>query len=104
VVAFHPENASVSLGIEGGSRATHGALAIICIGETKSQRLDGKALSVCGDQIAGSVPEGITASSIAIGYEPLWAKARGSGFSMAGRLSRPMHTTFWRFRKLAARW
>jgi triosephosphate isomerase len=49
VVAFHPENASVSLGIEGGSRATHGALAIICIGETKSQRLDGKALSVCGD-------------------------------------------------------
>src|ERR1700734_3162617 len=29
-----------------------GLLAIICIGETKSQRMDGKALSVCGDQIA----------------------------------------------------
>ena len=35
-----------------------GLLAIICIGETKSQRRDGKALSVCGGQIAGSVPEG----------------------------------------------
>src|SRR5271168_3948663 len=37
-----------------------GLLAIICIGESKSQRLDGKALSVCGDQIAGCVPEGLT--------------------------------------------
>jgi triosephosphate isomerase (TIM) len=54
-----------------------GLLAIICIGETKSQRLDGKALSVCGAQIAGSVPEGMTASAIAIGYEPLWAIGSG---------------------------
>jgi triosephosphate isomerase len=54
-----------------------GLLAIICIGETKSQRLDGKALSVCGDQIAGSVPDGITASGTAIGYEPLWAIGSG---------------------------
>jgi triosephosphate isomerase len=54
-----------------------GLMAIICIGETKSQRLDGKALSVCGDQIARSVPEGMTASSIAIGYEPLWAIGTG---------------------------
>ena len=54
-----------------------GLLAIICIGETKSQRQDGKALSVCGDQIAGSVPEGVTSSAIAIGYEPLWAIGTG---------------------------
>src|SRR5580658_9268116 len=39
-----------------------GLLAIICIGETQSQRQDGNALSVCGDQIAGSVPEGMTSS------------------------------------------
>jgi triosephosphate isomerase (TIM) len=55
-----------------------GLLAITCIGETKSQRLDGKALSVCGDQIAGSVPEGMTASAAAIGYEPLWAIGLGT--------------------------
>jgi triosephosphate isomerase len=54
-----------------------GLLAIICIGETKSQRLDGNALSVCGDQIAGSVPEAMTASAVAIGYEPLWAIGSG---------------------------
>lgn len=54
-----------------------GILAIICIGETKSQRLDGKALSVCGDQIAGSVPDGMTASAVTIGYEPLWAIGAG---------------------------
>jgi triosephosphate isomerase len=54
-----------------------GLLAIICIGETKSQRLDGEALSVCGYQIAGSVPERMTASAIAIGYEPLWAIGSG---------------------------
>jgi len=54
-----------------------GLLAIICIGETLSQRLAGKALSVAGDQIAGSVPEGITASAIVIAYEPLWAIGTG---------------------------
>ncbi len=43
-----------------------GLLAIICIGETQSQRLNGKALSVCGDQIARSVPSGMTASAVAI--------------------------------------
>jgi triosephosphate isomerase len=54
-----------------------GLLAIVCIGETKSQRLDGKALSVCGDQIAASIPEGMPSSAIAIGYEPLWAIGTG---------------------------
>ncbi|WP_232000089.1 triose-phosphate isomerase [Pseudomonas antarctica] len=50
-----------------------GLLAIICIGETHSQRLAGTALSVCARQITGSVPEGMTASNTVIGYEPLWA-------------------------------
>ena len=54
-----------------------GLLAVICIGETKSQRMDGKALSVCGDQIAGSVPDGMTLSANAVAYEPLWAIGTG---------------------------
>ena len=54
-----------------------GLLAIICIGETQSQRLNGQAMSVCGDQIAGSVPDGMTASAMVIGYEPLWAIGSG---------------------------
>lgn len=52
-----------------------GLLAIICIGETDSQRKDGKALSACGDQLGVSVPEGITA--VVIAYEPLWAIGSG---------------------------
>jgi len=54
-----------------------GLLAIICIGETQSQRQNGQALSACGDQIAGSVPGNMTASATAIGYEPLWAIGSG---------------------------
>ncbi|MEO8748562.1 MAG: triose-phosphate isomerase [Rhodanobacter sp.] len=54
-----------------------GLLAIICIGETNAQRQAGNALSVCGDQIVGSVPEGMTASDTAVGYEPLWAIGSG---------------------------
>ncbi len=52
-------------------------LAIICIGETASQRRDGRTLSVCGDQISGSVPEGMTSAGNAIAYEPLWAIGTG---------------------------
>ena len=111
-----------------------GLLAIICIGETKSQRLDGKALSVCGEQIAGSVPEGMTSSAIAIGYEPLWAigtgdtptseeiaevhahirrvprrafaarKGKRCASFTAGRSNRPTRARSWRCRKSAARW
>ncbi|MHB8731855.1 MAG: triose-phosphate isomerase [bacterium] len=73
---YHGEtNAIVAAKTKAAWRA--GLLAIICIGETESQRLDGRALSVCGDQIAGSVPEGITVSAAAIAYEPLWAIGTG---------------------------
>ncbi|MEO8244797.1 MAG: triose-phosphate isomerase [bacterium] len=54
-----------------------GLLAIICIGESKAQRDAGKALTVCGGQINGSVPKGMAFSDIAIGYEPLWAIGSG---------------------------
>jgi triosephosphate isomerase len=68
-------DALVAAKAEAARRA--GLLAIICIGESKSQRLAGKTLSVNGDQIAGSVPEGMASSEIAIGYEPLWAIGSG---------------------------
>jgi len=54
-----------------------GLLAILCIGETQSQRKDGNALSVCADQITGSMPEGAISSGIAVAYEPLWAIGTG---------------------------
>jgi triosephosphate isomerase len=54
-----------------------GLQAIICIGETEAQRRSGAALSVCADQLAGSVPDGVIAGGNAIGYEPLWAIGTG---------------------------
>ncbi len=54
-----------------------GLLTMICIGETQAQRSAGQALSVCANQIAGSVPDGIIAAGNAIGYEPLWAIGTG---------------------------
>lgn len=54
-----------------------GLTAIICIGETETQRLEGHALNVCGNQIATSVPEGLKPSNTAIAYEPIWAIGTG---------------------------
>jgi triosephosphate isomerase len=52
-------------------------LAIICIGETAVQRAAGRTHAVCDDQIAGSVPTGMTAATTAIAHEPLWAIGTG---------------------------
>jgi triosephosphate isomerase len=54
-----------------------GLLAILCVGETQQQRMSGAALTICGGQIRASVPNGMTASALAIGYEPLWAIGSG---------------------------
>jgi triosephosphate isomerase len=66
-----------------------GLLAIVCVGETESQRADGDALSICGGQIAASVPVGMTGADLAIGYEPLWAI--GSGRVPTSRQIADMH-------------
>ena len=54
-----------------------GLIAVICIGETKDQRLSGETLAVVGRQLAGSVPEGATAAGTVIAYEPVWAIGTG---------------------------
>ncbi|MEM7444138.1 MAG: triose-phosphate isomerase [Pseudomonadota bacterium] len=54
-----------------------GLVAIICIGETESERDAGEALSVCTRQIAGSVPNTATAENTVIAYEPVWAIGTG---------------------------
>jgi len=68
-------NALVAAKASAARRA--GLLAIVCVGETESQRDDGDALSICGGQIVASVPTGMTEADLAIGYEPLWAIGSG---------------------------
>jgi triosephosphate isomerase len=68
-------NAMVSAKAAAASRA--GLQTIICIGESASQRLDHHTLSACAEQIAGSMPDGMTLSATAIAHEPLWAIGSG---------------------------
>jgi triosephosphate isomerase len=51
--------------------------AILCVGETKAERLDGRTLTIVGTQLDGSVPDGATAENLAIAYEPVWAIGTG---------------------------
>jgi triosephosphate isomerase len=52
-----------------------GLLAIICIGETRTQRDAGRTRDVLRAQLDGSLPD--NDESIAIAYEPVWAIGSG---------------------------
>ncbi|MGE0231365.1 MAG: triose-phosphate isomerase [Flavobacteriaceae bacterium] len=51
--------------------------SIICVGETRRERDAGKADAVVSTQLSGSVPDGATAASTVIAYEPVWAIGTG---------------------------
>ncbi|MGH6763796.1 MAG: triose-phosphate isomerase [Phyllobacterium sp.] len=54
-----------------------GLVAIICVGETESERRANKTLDVILEQLQGSIPDGITAENTIIAYEPVWAIGTG---------------------------
>ena len=54
-----------------------GLVAILCVGETAQERDAGRELEVVGRQLAGSLPDGMSAAQVAIAYEPVWAIGTG---------------------------
>lgn len=54
-----------------------GLSAIICVGETQSQRDAGQTLQICRGQLQGSLPEGARADNLVVAYEPVWAIGTG---------------------------
>jgi triosephosphate isomerase (TIM) len=54
-----------------------GLTAIICVGETEAQRMNGEALDVVVRQLEGSVPDGAASNATTVAYEPVWAIGTG---------------------------
>ena len=54
-----------------------GLIAVVCLGESESQRNAGTTLNVIGAQLAASLPDSATAANTVIAYEPIWAIGTG---------------------------
>lgn len=73
------DHGETSAQVAAKAQAAHaaGLIAIICLGETLSERDAGQTLEVVGAQLSQSLPGGADAANTVIAYEPVWAIGTG---------------------------
>jgi triosephosphate isomerase (TIM) len=54
-----------------------GLVAVVCVGESKDERLAGQTLEIVGTQLDGSLPQRASAANLVVAYEPVWAIGTG---------------------------
>jgi triosephosphate isomerase (TIM) len=60
-----------------GTALDHKLQAIICVGESESEREAGRALERVSAQLAGSIPDLRQDAELVVAYEPIWAIGTG---------------------------
>jgi triosephosphate isomerase len=65
--------------VKAKAEAAHraGMTAIVCVGETETEREAGETETVVERQVRGSLPDAATAADTVIAYEPVWAIGTG---------------------------
>jgi triosephosphate isomerase len=71
----HEDDATVRRKTQAAWRAK--LTAIVCVGETRAERDEGRILEVIGRQLDGSLPEGAAGENLVVAYEPVWAIGTG---------------------------
>ena len=71
----HETDDEVRRKVEAAWRA--GLTAILCVGESRDQRLAGRTIATVGAQLRGSLPERVQVDRLVIAYEPVWAIGSG---------------------------
>jgi triosephosphate isomerase (TIM) len=71
----HETDDEVRRKVEAAWRA--GLTAILCVGESREDRVAGRTIKIVGSQLQGSLPDRAQPDRLVVAYEPVWAIGSG---------------------------